>query len=130
LPKETADYLPAHPAARLTAVGGPAARAVPRARAVFGADRRATSVAVAEAFFNAPSTVGIASASHFPDALVGGVHAAAQGGPVLLVSRTALPAQVDRFLTGNAGSISQVFVYGGPRAVGQPVLETARADIS
>ncbi len=50
-----------------------------------GADRYATSVAIAEEFFRNPDTVCVAYGKNFPDGLCGGPLAYAMGAPLLLV---------------------------------------------
>ncbi len=49
---------------------------------------------------------------------------------MLLTNPDVLPDALDQFLTSNAGTINEAFVYGGPHAVGESVLETTRASIS
>src|SRR5690606_19349006 len=56
----------------LWGIGGPAARPYPEAEELIGEDRVETAVKVADAFFDAPSSVGVAVAEKFPDALTGG----------------------------------------------------------
>jgi putative cell wall-binding protein len=58
-----------------------------------GADRFATAAAVSAAFFSpGVDTAYVATGMNFPDALSGGAAAAQTGGPVLLVTRDAIPA--------------------------------------
>ncbi|HEX7105178.1 MAG TPA: cell wall-binding repeat-containing protein, partial [Acidothermaceae bacterium] len=101
----TASYLQAHPSVRY-AVGGPAAKADPGATPLVGADRYATSAAVAQKFFNAPLSVGLASGMNFPDALSGGAVTANHGGPILLVPNIGtIPASVTFYL-GQTAALS------------------------
>lgn len=117
---ETTAYLIAHPGAH-TAVGGPACQADPQATCLAGPDRFATSVAVAQASFSAPTVADFASGLAFPDALSAGAQAAALGGPVLLVPAAGpLPASVISYL-GRESSLSRAFVVGGLAAVGADV---------
>ncbi len=113
----------------LFAVGGPAAAAAPDATPVFGADRYATSVEVAEEFFAAPNSVGIATGGDFPDALSGGVHMGKQGGPMLLTRTATLPEVVETYLEDNAATIDWVWIFGGTNAVSQEVEDAANATV-
>jgi streptogramin lyase len=122
-------YISAHPGVPVYAVGGPAATADPSAVKVVGADRYATSVAVAREFFTAPNVVGLASGVTFPDALAGGVDiatngAAGAGGPLLLVEPTAVPAIVKSYVAGTP-TITSVNVYGGTSAISNAVAAAA-----
>jgi putative cell wall-binding protein len=124
----TAGYLTAHPSVRY-AVGGPAAKADPGATALVGADRYATSVAVAKMFFNAPLSVGLASGMNFPDALSGGAVTANHGGPILLVpNKGTIPAGTTGYLTQTAAtSASSAWLFGGPASVSDSVFTQAAA---
>ncbi|GAC1535706.1 MAG: hypothetical protein NVS3B12_17940 [Acidimicrobiales bacterium] len=120
---DTAAYLNAHPGSKTTAVGGPAATADPSATPIVGADRYATSVMVAQAFFNGPATLGFASGVAFPDALSGGAHVGSLGGPMLLVPPCGnLPAPLTNYLGSVKNAVTNGFLYGGSRAVGDDVL--------
>ncbi|GAC1590107.1 MAG: hypothetical protein NVS3B21_07370 [Acidimicrobiales bacterium] len=120
---DTAAYLNAHPGSKTTAVGGPAAAADPSATPVVGADRYATSVMVAQAFFNSPTTLGFASGVAFPDALSGGAHVGSLGGPVLLTPQCGdLPTPLVNYLGSVKNVVTNGFLYGGSRAVGDDVL--------
>ena len=86
-----------------------------------GADRYATAAAVSEAHFGpGVPVVHIATGSNFPDALAGGPAAARAGGPILLVTRDAVPqataAELARLAPG------RIVVLGGPGAVGDGVV--------
>lgn len=60
-----------------------------------GADRYATAAAVSAATFSPGVAVAyVATGADFPDALAGGPAAAVAGGPILLVSRSAIPAPI------------------------------------
>jgi uncharacterized repeat protein (TIGR01451 family) len=120
VPVETAAYLAARPGVTRYAVGGPAARAVPTATPIVGADRFATALAVADRFFEAPTALGVAVGTNFPDALAGVTHIGLRRGPMVLTLRSALPASVTAYLQRN-GSIAQVFIYGGAGAVSAEV---------
>src|SRR5450755_2306217 len=124
----TSAYLTAHAISRY-AVGGPAAFADPSAIGIAGADRFATSDAVALAFFPTTTGVSVASGANFPDALAAGPVAGAANLPVLLVPSTgALPEPITSYLTPHAGGIASVQAFGGTSAVADSVvLEAARS---
>ncbi|HEX7105127.1 MAG TPA: cell wall-binding repeat-containing protein [Acidothermaceae bacterium] len=124
LPPSSADYLSAHPDLPVYAVGGPAARAVPSATPLVGADRYATSVAVANALFSKPGAAGLADGLNYPDALAGGVQVGGMGDPMLLVAPTSLPNVVSNYLA--ATTPSALLVYGGPTAVADSVVAAAQ----
>ncbi|WP_348788527.1 cell wall-binding repeat-containing protein [Leifsonia sp. NPDC080035] len=64
---------------------------LPGASRLAGADRYATNLAVAEKFYPTAKNIFVATGLDFPDALVGGVLAATDGGPLLLAKKTAWP---------------------------------------
>jgi YVTN family beta-propeller protein len=123
---ETAAYLSAH-ATTVLAIGGPAAAADPTAIPIFGADRFATGVAVAQQFFAAATRAGIASGGAFPDALAAGAYMAAAGGPLLLTQPTGLPGSVASYLGGIDTTIVSADIFGGSAAVSAAVQTAARA---
>lgn len=136
LPVVTADELRRLQPAEIVILGG--TRAVPvtveddlRAldlgpvRRIAGTSRFATAAGIADAFFaTGVPVVYLATGSAFPDALAGGAAAAALGGPMLLVTRDAVPPETAEALRGlqPAG----VVVLGGERAVSEQV----RAELS
>lgn len=123
LPAATAAYLDRHQVSTRYAVGGPAVAADPTAAPIAGADRYATATALADAFFDRPSFVGVTSGLVFADALGGGVVAARHGGPLLLTARDDLPTATAGYLAGNAAGITEVQFYGGPSAISQAVRD-------
>jgi putative cell wall-binding protein len=124
MPSETAAYLAAH-AKTTYAIGGPAAAAAPTAHAIVGADRYATAVTVATTFFVAPTTVGVATGTNFPDALAAGAMLAHVGAPLVLTG-AALPGVTLQYLMSIASSATSAHVFGGTSAVS----ETVRTAIS
>jgi len=95
-----------------------------------GNNRYATSVAVADAFFNglnAPRTIGVASGERFPDALTGGRHSGLNNEPLLLVKTSSLPVEIKNYVSTNASTISGGFVYGGATAVSDGVKNAIEA---
>jgi putative cell wall-binding protein len=116
LPPATATYLAQHPSAAKLAIGGPAARAVPSATPIVGVDRYETSALVATTLFPANvGAAGLASGENFPDALIGGTHIAGFGGPLLLTTRTSLPASVRNYVIGHVHDA--IILYGGPAVI-------------
>lgn len=118
------DYLGGR-SATTWAVGGPAARAFPEAQALTGATRFETAAEVARTLFDAPSTAGLARGDTFPDALAGGSHAGAIGGPVLLSAADELHPAAGRVLCGAAGSFVEAYLYGGTTALSEGARATA-----
>jgi hypothetical protein len=118
------DYLASRAGAAVFAVGGPAARPYPGATALSGADRFATAVAVAERFFAAPTVAGVARADRFPDALAGGAHVGALGGPLLLTPTDTLAAATEAYLCGDADSLTQAVLFGGTGAISATIHDT------
>ncbi|GAC1477105.1 MAG: hypothetical protein NVS1B12_11750 [Acidimicrobiales bacterium] len=128
LPPATANYLAAHPGTRW-ALGGPAAAAASglSVTPIVGSDRYDTAVRTAQAFFSTPAVVGVASGQSFPDALGGGVHAAAHHAPLLLVAPDQVPAPVQSYLASIRAGAPSAFVYGGPSAVSDATVAAVTA---
>jgi hypothetical protein len=120
----TQAYLEEHPSEQRWAVGGPAARAHPDATALEGASRFETAVAVADAFFADATTVGLARGGDFPDALAGGAHIAALGGPLLLTPSDSLHPVVSAYVCDASEQLTEGFAYGGAAALSDGVLST------
>lgn len=118
-------YLDRHSGAAVHAVGGPAARAYPEARAVAGPDREGTAVAVAEAFFGEPAMAGVAGRQATADALSGAVHAAARGSPMLLTPGDRVHQAVARWLC--SAGVRAGIIHGGTGVVAEVVEEDLRA---
>jgi len=110
-------YLDDHGERPVWAVGGPAARPYPEATALFGPSREETAVAVADEFFLGPQAVGLARRDDFADALTGGVHIGARGGPMLLTPTESLHPAPEGYLCAHAESLEVPFVYGGEVAI-------------
>jgi len=118
----TKSYLAAHATTRY-AIGGPAAYADPTAIGIAGADRYATSEAVALAFFPTTTGAAVASGLNFPDALAGGPVTGTANHAVLLVPPTgALPEPITAYLTTHAGELSTIEAFGGTTAISDAVL--------
>ena len=116
----TQDFLAAHPNATLYAVGGPAARAYPRAIALVGTDWYATAVAVARRFFPGARAAGLASGVSFPDALAAGPVLGASGVPLLLTGRASLAPAARSHLT--AAKPVTVHLFGGSAVLGAGLM--------
>jgi putative cell wall-binding protein len=88
---------------------------------LFGADRYATAAAISAATFDpgVPAAV-VATGATFADALAGAAAAAELGGPLLLVTPTAIPAATAAELARL--DPAHIYVLGGPAAVGNAVL--------
>jgi putative cell wall-binding protein len=126
----TSAYLTAHATSRY-AVGGPAAYADPSAIGIAGADRYATSDAVALAFFPTTAGVSVASGANFPDALAAGPVAGVAKQPVLLVPASgALPEPITSYLNTHAGGIASVQAFGGTTAVADAMLSEVAQSIA
>lgn len=91
-----------------------------------GPDRFSTSAAVAEGVFDNDAAVVLATGWNFPDALGGGVLAAREGGPVLLVDDAMPGLLADR-------SPSRVTVLGGtsalPASLDDEIAEATGAEV-
>lgn len=86
-----------------------------------GADRFGAAVRVSEQFDANIDTVFVVNGLNFPDALSAGPAAARAGGPILLVTPTAIPAVVAAELTRLNPEL--IVVVGGPNSVSQPVFD-------
>lgn len=122
-------YLAAHPG-QVYAVGGPAAAAAPSATALVGADRYATAAIVATRFFSAPTTVGVAAGTNFPDALSGSALLAGKDGPVLLATAAGLPSYSTTYLTSVKSSVKTAYVFGGTAVVSAAVATAVATALS
>jgi len=127
LPRVVREHLDQHPSRRW-AVGGPAARAVPAATPLVGADRYATSVLVAQTFSSSPPVVGLASGMSFPDALSGGAAVSALDGPLLLTPPDRLATPVREYLSSNRSSVRTVYGFGGTSVLDDAAI-TAAVDV-
>ncbi len=118
----TSAYVRAHPGLHY-AVGGPAATADPSAIALVGADRYATSAAVALAIFPDITGLSVANGESFPDALAAGPIAGAAGDPLLLVAPTdPLPEPTSAYLSTRGSAVSTAQVFGGTAAISDTVV--------
>jgi putative cell wall-binding protein len=128
LPAATADAVAALAPKSSLVIGGPAVIAdsvmaqMPTPTRLSGADRYATSVAVAQASLGRGLSVQhlhLATGTNFPDALAAGPLAARAGSALLLIdgsSATLAPATA-QFLNSKKGSVSDLVVAGGTASV-------------
>ncbi|MEZ0166702.1 cell wall-binding repeat-containing protein [Kineococcus sp. LSe6-4] len=137
LPEAVTTWLSAAERTRATVVGGPesvsatvaartdlfltAPQAVTR---LSGADRYATSAAVARAAHPRSTVAVVATGRTFPDALAAVPVAAVNGAPLLLVPGNCSPAATGDYLAGN-GALRGVLVAGDSSAVADGALERA-----
>ncbi|NYF11696.1 glucose/arabinose dehydrogenase/regulation of enolase protein 1 (concanavalin A-like superfamily)/putative cell wall-binding protein [Leifsonia sp. AK011] len=88
---------------------------------VFGANRYETAVEISEASYSGTApVVYIASGENYPDALSAGPAAALEGGPLLLVSPSAIPAVVSAEITRL--DPARIVVVGGTPSVDAAVF--------
>ncbi|MFB2582271.1 cell wall-binding repeat-containing protein [Herbiconiux sp. P15] len=103
-----------------------AAQAATEPERIGGADRYAVSALVSERTFEPGVNVAyIASGTGFADALSASAMAGLQGGPVLLVSPSGIPAEVAAELTRLAPQ--RIVVAGGPATVSPAIVEALGA---
>ena len=100
-----ASAIPASVAMQLTRMGYGVSR-------ISGSDRYATAVAVADAM-GSPSTVFLATAANYADALAAGPAAAHAAGAILLTNGTAMPPATTAYLAAHPGT---TYAVGGPAA--------------
>lgn len=107
--------------------GSPTAGQSPTIARESGSDRYATAVAISQAAYpTAPvPAVFIATGTDFPDALSAAPAAAVEGGPLLLVSPTAIPSEVTTELARLKPS--RIYVVGGTGAVSAAVYNELAA---
>ena len=104
-----ANAIPASIATQLTGMGYAVSR-------ISGSDRYATAVAVADAMGD-PSTVFLATAANYADALAAGPAAAHVTGAILLTSGTTLPPATSAYLAAHPGT---TYAVGEPAAAADP----------
>lgn len=90
------------------------------ARRIAGPSRYATAAAIsADTFDPLVPVVYVATGESFPDALAGAAAGALEGGPVLLVTRDAIPSETDGELRRLLPE--RIVILGGPAAVSERV---------
>ncbi|MDO5628044.1 MAG: cell wall-binding repeat-containing protein [Mobilicoccus sp.] len=122
LDPETARFVSSSQASSVTAVGGPAARAVTTARVrattISGDDRFDTAAKLAAHINPSPTHAVLASGETFADSLAGGPFAALVGAPMLLTPSRTLAPQTAAYLRTPK---PRIMVLGGDKAVSQTV---------
>ncbi len=93
----------------------------PTVTRIFGADRYATSRAIAENTWASATTAYIATGTNFPDALAAGPAAAHFDGPVVLVPGTAASVDAATLNLLNGLGVSDVKIAGGTVVVSQGI---------
>ena len=83
-----------------------------------GADRYATSLAVAEYFNLGSQTICIATGNYFPDALAGSIYAAKQKAPIILTASN-LPSQTVYYIKDRKPD--ELTILGGEAVVGSDI---------
>ncbi len=139
LPGEVAAYLSEHGFEQVYIVGGAGAvgDAVEQGlqevvgsegvERIAGRTRYETAARIGQAFFDSAEQVAVANGARFPDALAGGVHAAARDAPLLLVSSSRVfDPQLDQL-----GQLqpARARVYGGSAVVGAVVVGDLRRGV-
>lgn len=116
----------------IVAVGGPAQKAAASANlpvlALFGDDRYATAVEVADHFFEFSgglAGISLASGEDFPDALTAGAASGRNGHPVVLTRKDSLPEVTEDYAEAVGASPSTVlgYVVGGESAISPEVYD-------
>jgi len=130
LPPTVAAYLSGLTSPTVYDVGDAAGKAYPSGTLVAGGDRFATSALVAEKFFASPTEVGVATGWNYPDALAGAGAMAIAGGPVLLSDPIILPSADALYLTNQASTITQAFLFGGTASLSNGIATTVSNQIN
>lgn len=134
IPMSVQTYLSRQDQPDIELVGGTAAVSASTAKALEefgavrrtgGADRYATAALISRRFLPAKAGVALASGANFPDALAGGVLAAARGFPVLLAADQRLPRASAGVIAATAPE--NLIVLGGEAAVPSQVVSGALA---
>ncbi len=130
LPPTVAAYLSGLASPTVYDIGDAAGLAYPSGTLLAGGDRFATSALVAEKFFTNPTVVGVATGWNFPDALAGAGAMGVMGGPVLLSDPFILPSADALYLTNQASSITQAFLFGGTSSLSPAIATTVSNQIN
>lgn len=88
---------------------------------VAGVNRYATSVAVAEKFFNNPENIVFANGSAFPDGLAGGTIAMSLNGPMVLVGNN---DKADAMKYAAKLNIKRTVILGGPTLISDSTVNS------
>lgn len=92
---------------------------------IAGADKYERNIAIFERFSDVvnPNIVGIATGENFPDALSGSAFASLMSSPVILVGNNISDYTLN-YIKNNLGSIHITFVFGGPGAVPENIINS------
>lgn len=85
-----------------------------------GANRYATSLAIAEYFNLGREIICLATGRNYPDALAGSVYAAKHKAPIILTDST-LPVQTANFI--KLRKPAEIIIFGGEAVIGKPIEE-------
>ena len=121
LPPSVSAYLSGLTTPTLYAVGEAAHMADPSATPFVGGDRFATAALVATHFFTAPTLVGVATGSNFPDALAGGAFMGYEGGPVLLTGPNTMQSADGLYIGQNTATLNEALLFGGTSSLSATV---------
>ena len=93
-----------------------------------GTDRYSTALALAEesGLYEHADVIGLARGDDFPDALAGGAVCGRLVGPTLLTPSSQLHPAAASFVSDNGRYVVRFDVYGGPAALSEGVLASAR----
>jgi len=94
---------------------------------LYGATRYDTSAAVADAWEVPFDYIGLASGTNYPDALAGAASMGWYQGPVLLTPSSSLHSSAKQVIQDNGKYLWTVFGFGGPAALSDSVLASARS---
>ncbi len=94
---------------------------------VYGADRQATSLAIAKKFFPDSDTVVFAYSSNFPDGLCGGVLASRVNAPILL-GQTGKLNKYRNYVTAN--NANNGYVLGGEGLIDDDTITSLYKDMT
>jgi hypothetical protein len=91
-----------------------------------GADRYATALLVAQAFFTSNTDAAVATGATWPDALSGGAMVGHRGGPLLLTDPAAgISPNVLNYLGTQSASLFALHLLGGTAALPNSIAQQA-----
>lgn len=130
----TTSFLRSHPQIPITAVGGPARKAVSSAgfesSAVVGPNRYSTSVAVAKQIFPEAQRSYVANGLAYSDAVVASALASVNDSPTILNPVNRIPKDFDRYLEAAKERQMVVYLVGGTGVLNANLENQIRGYIS
>ncbi|MDP2587419.1 MAG: cell wall-binding repeat-containing protein [bacterium] len=140
LPDVTRDFLASTPATTIHIVGGVAvveddvasdASAYGTVDRIAGSNRYDTAVQIAQTFYPGAETVGFATGTNFPDALVAGPLLGSQQvlAPLLLVLPGEVPDHVTSYLSANGATVIGGVIFGGSSAISSGVESSLESSL-